>query len=157
MARTRRPLARGTRRSSGIESGVTFATNPSGVTVDNQGITTGTGLISAAELDYLTGSVGYSVGNPAAAKLCVSGTSYWAGTTVTLVTGLTTIDNIICNVVQDVAAAVTQALMARVWNINNNAGCASAMLVYNPQGAGASIATLVIAPGCSIAFMAFGT
>ena len=155
MARTRRPLARGTRRSSGIESGVTWATNPSGVTVDNQGITTGTGLISTAELDYLTGSVGYSVGNPAAAKLCVSGVSYWAGTTVTLVTGLTAISSLITSVINN--GAGTYQLFVYTGNINAVAGYASASLRYSLGAAGSSIASLDVAPGCSIAFVAFGT
>jgi len=155
MARTRRPLARGTRRSSGIESGVTFATNPSGTTIDNQGITTGTGLISTAELDYLTGSVGYLVGNPAAAKLCVSGVSYWAGATVTLVTGLTSIGSIITSVIND--GAGTKALDVKIMNVNNNPGCASAILHFSQAAGGATLASLGQAPGCSIAFIAFGT
>uniref|UniRef100_A0A6M3IEQ8 Uncharacterized protein n=1 Tax=viral metagenome TaxID=1070528 RepID=A0A6M3IEQ8_9ZZZZ len=155
MARTRRPLVRGTRRSSGIESGVTWATNPSGVTIDNQGITTGTDLISTAELDYLTGSAGYVIGNPAAAKLCVSGVSYWAGTTITLVSGLTAISSLITTVINN--GAGTQPLIVNTGNVNNNPGCASASLRYSLGGDGSSIASLVIAPGCSIAFIAFGT
>uniref|UniRef100_A0A6M3JVW5 Uncharacterized protein n=1 Tax=viral metagenome TaxID=1070528 RepID=A0A6M3JVW5_9ZZZZ len=155
MARTRRPLARGTRRSSGIESGVTFATNPSGVTVDNQGITTGTGLISTAELDYLTGSAGYTIGNPAAAKLCVSGVSAWAGTTVTLVTGLTAISSLITSVYS--TSTVSQALSVITLNINNNPGCASAAIQFSLGTLGATNALTAESTGCSIAFIAFGT
>ena len=155
MARTRRPLARGTKSSSGIESGVTWATNPSGVTMDYQGITTSAGLITAAELDYLTGAVGYVTGNPAAAKLCVSGVSYWAGTTVTLNTGLTSIDHIMTCVIND--GIGTQPLIVHTSNVNNNPGCASASLWYNLGTAGVSLARMIIAPGCSISFIAFGT
>ena len=155
MARTRRPLARGKRRSSGIESGVTFATNPSGVSIDNQGITTGTGLISAAEFDYLTGSVGFSVGNPTAAKLLVSGVSYWAGVTVTLVTGLSSIDALVGSLIND--GIGSSSLLVVTSNINNNPGYASASLRYNIDDSGSSIASLDVAPGCSIAFVAFGT
>ena len=155
MARTRRPLARGTRRSSGIESGVTFGTNPSGTTIDNQGITTGTGLISTTELNYLNGAVGYTVGNSAAANLLVSGVSYWAGATVTLVTGLTAISSIVGGIVND--SVGSSALLVAFSNVNNNPGCASASIRYNIDDAGSSIASLDVAPGCSIAFVAFGT
>jgi len=156
--RTRRPLARGTRDSSGIQSGVTWATNPSGVTMDYQGITTGTGLITAAELDYLTGSTGYTVGNPAAAKLCVSGISSYAGATVTLNTGLTAIESIITSVLYNGgAAAVTQAMTVLTSNLNNNPGCASACLQFSLGSLGATTPDITQGAGCSIAFIAFGT
>ena len=155
MTRTRRPLGRGTRFTSGMLSGVTLVTDPSGVTIDYQGITTSAGLVSGTELIYLNGAVGYSVGNASAAKLCVSGVSYWAGTTVTLVTGLTAIESLICSVIAD--GAVSQAFTVKTSNINNNAGCASALLQFSLGTAGGTMPLIDQSPGCSIAFIAFGT
>lgn len=152
--RTRRPKARGTRNSSGVISGVSWATNPSGVTIDQYGITIDTGSIAQAELEYLDGAAGYVVGSATAGKLCVSGVSYWAGTTVVLTTGLTVLDQIIAFPLIE-SAVVTQALYVNMQKDGQQG--ASAALNYNPQGAGASLATLAIAPGCSISFVAFGT
>jgi len=152
MARTRRAGARGTRRSSGIESGVSWATKPSGVTIDTSGINAGAGLITLTELNRLNGATGYSIGNAAAAKLCVSGESVWAGTTLNLATGLTTISQIICNIVNE--GASTQPLEVRVQEING--GGASAAIYLSLREAGVSLASVTVAPGCSIAFIAFG-
>lgn len=155
MARTRRPSGRGSRFTSGIVSGVSLGTNPSGVTIDQYGITIDTGSIAQAELEYLDGAAGYLVGNAASGKLVVSGVSYWAGTTVTLVTGLSSITSLVCSVIAD--GAVTQAFTVKTSNINNNAGCASAILQFSLGTAGASYPLIGQAPGCSIAFIAFGT
>jgi len=151
MARTRRANARGTRRSSGIESGVTWATNPSGVTIDGTGINAGD-LLSLAELNYLNGSVGYVMGNATAGKLITSGVSYWAGTTLTLATGLTTISSIICSIINE--GNSTQALEVKLHGING--GAASAAIYTTQWSTGVSITSTTNAPGCSIAFIAFG-
>jgi len=140
MARTRKPLGRGSRFISGKMSGVTYVTNPSGVTIDQYAVVTPSG---------------YPVANATNGKICVSGVSYWAGTTVSLVTGLSSIDALMATIIND--GAGTYPLSVVTYDVNTVAGYASAALNYNPQGAGASLATLVIAPGCSIAFMAFGT
>ena len=154
MARSRLPNARGTRRSSGIESGVSWATKPSGVTIDGTGINAGAGLLSLTELNKLNGSIGYVIGNAAAGKLCTSGVSYWAGVTLTLATGLTTISSLICSVINE-GTDSTQALEVNLHGIN--AGAASAAIYTTQWSTGVSIAGLLRAPGCSIAFIAFGT
>jgi len=152
MPRTRLPKARGTRRSSGVESGVTWVTRPSGVTVDTSGINAGAGLLTLAELNRINGAAGYIVGNATAGKLVTSGVSYWAGTTLNLATGLTTISQIICGVIND--GASTKALNIKLQDINGSG--ASAALYFSLATGGVSMASVVIAPGCSIAFIAFG-
>ena len=142
MARTRRPSARGTRNSSGILSGVTWATNPSGTTIDQYGI---------------QNQYGYLISNAVDAKLCVSGVSAWSGDTVTLVTGLTSISSIMTSVYS--TSTVSQALFVVTSNINNNPGCASAAIQFSLAGLGATTpyGAAGQATGCSIAFIAFGT
>jgi len=152
MPRTRLPKARGTRRSSGVESGVTWVTRPSGVTVDTSGINAGAGLLTLAELNRINGAAGYIVGNATAGKLVTSGVSYWAGTTLNLATGLTTISQIICGVIND--GASTKGLNIKLQDINGSG--ASAALYFSLGPGGVSMASTVIAPGCSIAFIAFG-
>jgi len=100
-------------------------------------------------------SGGYFVENPSAVKQLVSGVSYWAGTTVTLVTGLNTISSIIPAVINN--GAGTKALAVKLMYVNNNPGCASAILHFSQAVGGATLASLEQAPGCSIAFIAFGT
>ena len=155
MPRQRRPSARGTRDSSGVLSGVTWATNPSGVSVDANGISTASGLVSLVELNYLNGAAGSAIGNATAAKLLVSGVSNWAGTTLTLTSGLSSIDAITVSVIDTVGS--TQALYAVTSLINNTSGSCSASLRYSMGSAGSALAALAYAPGCSIAFMAFGS
>ena len=155
MARTRRAGARGTRLSSGIESGVSWTTKPSGVTIDTSGINAGAGLLTLTELNRLNGATGYSIGNAAAAKLCVSGVSYWAGTTLNLHTGLTTISQIICSIVNE--GVSTKPLEVRVKEINGSGVSAAIYLTMGQVGFGVSLASTIVAPGCSIAFIAFGS
>ena len=100
-------------------------------------------------------SGGYFVENPSAVMQIVSGVSYWAGTTVTLVTGLNTISSLLCSVIAD--GAVSQAFTVKTMNINNNAGCASALLQFSLGTGGGTMPLIGQSPGCSIAFIAFGT
>ena len=151
MPRTRRHSARGTRRSSGIESGVSFATNPSGVTIGSVGIDAGSGTIILAELNYLNGSAGYIVGNPTAGKLMVSGVSYWAGATLSIVTGLTALETFIPTIIQGVVS--TNPLTVYASKINTIAGRCSVAMRYE-MGVSAGAPAMA---GCSIGWIAIGT
>ena len=152
MARTRRAGARGTRRSSGIESGVSWATKPSGVTIDSVGIDAGSGTITLTELNYLNGSAGYIVGNPTAGKLMVSGVSYWAGATLSIVTGLTALETFVGTIIQ--SAASTNPLTVYASNINTIAGRCSVAIRYDM---GVTAAAPAIAGGCTVGWIAIGT
>ena len=156
MARTRRANARGTRRSSGIESGVTWVTRPSGVTIDSAGINAGSGLLTLAEINSLNSAAGEIVGNAAAGYLVGSGVSYWAGTTLSLSTGLTTISQIGCAIIND--GVSTKGLSLKIANIAaDRVDAAIYHSLGTPSaGGGVSLASTTVAPGCSIAFIAFG-
>ena len=81
-------MARGSRfqKSLGGISGTTFATIPSGVTIDANGIND----VSVAELDYLDGAAGYLVTYSAAGYKVSGGSAAWAGATLSVLTGMTT-------------------------------------------------------------------
>jgi len=154
--RTRRPWVRGTRYWSGTNSGVSIGTTPSGVTIDQYGITTNSTQIDATELDYLDGIAGYSISNASANKLLVSGTSAWlAEEEVRLVTGLTTVDALIASVVN--VGGPTQAIYVQTKTNLVAAGYVSASLRYDPLGSGAATPDATIAAGCSITFLAIGS
>jgi len=156
MARTRRPLARGTTFWSGTNAGVSVGTTPSGVTFDQYGFTTNSAQIDQTELDMLDGIAAYPVGNATAGKLVVSGASKWAGTTVSLVTGLTTVDQLMVTLISESSA--THLLHIVTGLPDAVPGYVSAAIRYNPNGAGSSIATsAAVAPGCTIAFIAMGS
>jgi len=155
MTRTRRPSARGTRRSSGIESGVTWASNPSGVTIGTAGLETVSGLITPTELNYINGSAGYSIGNTAAGKLVTSGVTYYTGTTKTIFTGLSTITALNTCVINE--GAGSQPFTVKLSSVNTPAGQASAQLRYSLGSGGGTVPSLAQAPGVSIAWIAFGT
>jgi len=153
MPRTRRPKARGTRNPSGIQSGVSWATIPSGVTFDQYGFVTDSTTIAQTELDLLDGLAAFPIGNAVVNKLCVSGVSYWSGTSVHLVTGLTTLDQLVTTLISEGGATHSIYIVTE----ESLEGYVTAALNYSPNGAGSSICTLAVAPGCSIAFIAFGS
>jgi len=156
--RTRRPQARGTRYLSGVNSGVSWATIPSGVTFDQYGLTTDSTQIAQAELDFLDGLGAYPVGNATVNKLLVSGVSHWASDDeVLLTTGLSAIESIVGTVICE-SVATTMPFRVTFGGLTKVvAGSVSAHIEYDPLGAGAATPNVDVAPGCSIAFMAIGT
>jgi len=154
MARQRRVDSRGTRRSSGIESGVTWASNPSGVTIGTAGLETASGLITPTELNYINGSVGYVIGNTAAGKLLTSGVTNWSGNTIALATGLSTIEGFTAEV-RDEGTSI-YALVVHAWNLSTPNGVSAGIYFKSSETGGGSLA-ITQAPGCSIAWMAHGT
>jgi len=157
MARTRRANARGTRRSSGIESGVSFGTNPSGVTIGSVGIDVGSGLITLAQLNYLDGLAAYNVGHVSSGKLMTSGVSAYTGSTLSIVTGLTTLEIFVGSLL--VGAASTNPLTMYASNINTIAGSCSVAVRYDMgiEAAGAPACYTNAANGCTVEWIAIGT
>ena len=156
MARTRRAKARGTRRSSGIESGVSFGTNPSGVTIGSVGIDVGSGNITLDQLNKLNGLTTYNVGNIAAGKLMTSGVSAYTGTTLSIVTGLSTLEVFVGSLL--VGASSSNPLTMYASNINTVAGSCSVGIRYNMGiEAGAPACYTDAANGATVMWIAIGT
>lgn len=140
---------RGTRMGKGYLSGTTLQTNPSGVTIDNQGLFYASATyITPTELGKLDGIAGYPVANTAAAKLLSGGTVAWAGTTVQIATGLTTITSF------SLTAEDTTHVYANTFRTLRvpTAGGVSVALVVPKSGGSVVLAQ----GGGTICWMAFG-
>jgi len=109
MARSRRDAGRGTRVQT-IWSGTTFATNPSAVTIDSNVFVTGTGVTTTlAQLGFISGlgTANVLYHTDAAGRDTTAGIKTWAGTSLTINPGFTTITSVICAFVRNEAAAVS--------------------------------------------------
>ena len=91
MARGRHPASARGQRYQAVWSGTTLAVNPSGVTIDSQGINIGGNLISTTELGYLDGITQYTLlHTPLAGYDTTCAEVAWAGTSVGIKPGFTT-------------------------------------------------------------------
>jgi len=133
-------------------SATTFQTIGSGVTICEQGIlynsTTG---ITPTELGYLDGATGYAVGNSTAGYLISGGSAAWAGASISIATGLTTILALVGG--QGDVSGASAASLEWVHNTGLAAGTVTAALMATD---GAS-SVLVAASGGSLQWIAFGT
>ncbi len=88
----RRGIGRGTRHGKGVQSGSTFTTMPSGVTMSSQGISGSSGVISPAILGTLDSLAGPVIGGVSLTGLLVaSNLTHWGGTPILIATGLSNI------------------------------------------------------------------
>ena len=108
MPRRRRGTdARGTRLQTTL-SATTFAITPSGVTIDSQGINISGTLLSLTELGYLSGLAGYPLAHSALSGYdTTAGIDTWAGTSLNIKPGFTTLVSFIANFVRNDAAGVS--------------------------------------------------
>jgi len=145
-----------------LVSGSTFQTNPSGTTIDYQGITAtqfgdGTSTLVAADLVNLASIAGPAIGATSVHALRIAtDISLWAGVSLEISTGLTTIKSFVATYnVLDTTSDLTGVsnVMNPIWIASATAGIVTAAL-YTQGGNGA----LAIAPsGGSIAWTALGT
>jgi hypothetical protein len=151
MPRSRKGTsARGTRLQS-LMSATTFALNPSGVTIDAQGINISGNLISTTELGYLDGAAGYPLAHSALAGYgTTAGMDSWAGTSLNINTGFTTLVAFIPNFVRNDAAAVSPPM--GIEQVVASGEVTVGLYTMNP-----TLATMALYPsGGSIAWFAIG-
>jgi len=146
-----------------LTSGSTFQTNPSGTTIDYQGVvatqfTDGISTLDATDLLNLASIAGPAIGATSVASILMSGDiTNWAGASLEISTGLTTIKSFVGNyridTVVDNLSAVSTVMAAR-WIVSATAGIVTAALYSQANVPG----TLTITPtGGSIAWIALGT
>ena len=141
-------------RTMGLIAGTTVSTHPSGVTLTEAGLAyDGTTSVSATEVGYLDGLGGAALAVTAAGYRLSGGSMYWAGASVAIQTGLTTVISFIASNIPNAGAS---AVLGVEWvqNPTSGAGEVSAALYENHHTAG--VKTLKAA-GVSLTWMAFGT
>lgn len=90
--KNRRGPGRGTRMGKGIQSGSTWVTMPSGVTMSALGISGSSGVISPTALGRLDSLAGPAIGGVSLSALLMStNITDWAATPVAIVTGLSSV------------------------------------------------------------------
>jgi len=157
MARSK-GTGRGSRLSQrGILSGATIATVPSGVTLAEGGLLySGNTGITPTEVGYLDGAGGVVMAGTAAGGIFAGGIANWAGSSVLISTGLTTVTTFVGSLYNDPASAPTAAYGVE-WvqhSITTSDGSVTAGLMYG----GTSLTPAVLkSSGGSLAWMAFGT
>jgi len=150
MARSK-GTGRGSRLSQrGILSGATIATVPSGVTIAQGGIVySNTTAISPTEVGYLDGCAGAAIAGTAAGYIIAGGIADWAGASVLITTGLTTVTAFTGSWYRDPATATTQAASVEWVQHGVTVGAVTAALMYGST-------TALFPSGGSLAWMAFG-
>ena len=156
---------RGTRISRYVDgdadvSGTTLASQPSGTTIDYQGVTAtqfgdGTSTLVAADLVNLASIAGPAIGATSVSALRISSdVTNWAGASVAIATGLTTIVSFVATYrITDGGADVSEAQAVQYFP-SATAGVVTASLYAQADPTG----TLAIAAaGGSIGWMAIGT
>ena len=109
MARSRRGAGRGSRVQTSW-SGTTFTTTPSGVTIDSAGIVAGAGVtLSLAELGYISGlgTANVLYHTAATGSDTTFGLTTWAGTSVLISPGFTTLTSFNATYVRGVGSRAT--------------------------------------------------
>ena len=161
MARSRNLNKRKNRIWTEI-SGTTFSTFPSGVTIDNSGVITAAGTVSPTELSYLDGAAGDAITyTSGAGYVIVAGSQTWAGTTLQINHGLTTLTGLVATwhtVTATLTAGVSgyaHIIRSAGGDINGTASAVVTQLMYD--GGSLSATPQLQKAGGTISWMAFGT
>ncbi len=150
----RRGVGRGTRHGKGIQSGSTFTTMPSGVTLSAQGISGSSGVISPTALGNLDSLAGPAIGGVSLSGLMMAtNLSHWGGTPVAIATGLSTVLTFTgaYRISPNVAQSQVSDTLGVIWKQDDDAGVVTAA-VYANGATGVEIQQT----GGSIAWVAMG-
>jgi hypothetical protein len=141
-------------RTMGLEAGTTVGTHPSGVTLTEAGLAyNGTTAISATEVGYLDGAGGSVLGTTPVGSRLSGGSMYWAGASVAIATGLTTVAAFVAT---NIPVASATAVLGVEWVQNPTfaTGGVSAALYENLYTDGTKTLKSL---GVTMTWMAFGT
>jgi hypothetical protein len=119
---------RGTRRYKGVQSGTTFASIPSGTTMDCHGVNFGGGTQLKMN----------------------SGSAAWAGATLNITHGFTTLTGFSSSVVQDSGSGVTAPAVPWVQDTGVSGGVSLAFRSIQSSNA-------ILGTGGNVKWVAFGT
>lgn len=145
-------IARST-RLQGVQSAVTYVTRNSGVTITESGIGyDGTTEITPTELGYLDGAAGVVVAAVAAGALVSFGESVYAGSSISITTGLTTCSQFVGVALGSAAPSVTSVEWVRD---ASNSGEVTAALVASALDDGSK--NYAVGSGISISWIAIGS
>ena len=156
MARSRNPNKRKSRLWTEI-SGTTFSTLPSGVTIDSTGIEASTlGNVSTTELSYLDGAGGDVLACDKGTGFSITGASVaWAGTTIQISHGFTTLQGISVTFSGPTAATGTSPVVCHIiQSAGGDANSTVSAVVLTTFNSGAS--TKLHDGGATIFWTAFG-
>lgn len=144
---------RGTRHPGGMFSAVSLGLTISGITITQTGIQHNSGTITPTIMGYLDDVGGYAIEHTSAANYKISGgTVAWAGSSLGITTGLTSVLALCATVSINSGADVTRACMLE-WVHSITGGKVTAALV----SATSSCQKNLVSSGGTMHWIAFGT
>ncbi len=162
MARSKNPGKRKNRIWTEI-SGTTLSTLPSGVTIDSSGLITAAGTVSPTELSYLDGAGGDVLACDKGTGFSITGASVpWAGTTLQIDHGFTTLQSInviysgACNATRTGASPAVCHIVQDITGDANSTVSAVVVQVGHGRIVASGDSTVLMETGGTIFWMAFG-